>query len=68
MSKIKTTPPTPKQKEAMSYTQDIAFNIAWPEHGDRIRDLLDILIHRIPDDELDQIIEIFKEIKEEING
>ena len=65
MSKIKTAPPTEKQKEAMSYTEDIAYHLADPETAHRIRDLFDILIHRIPDEELDRPIEIFKEIEKE---
>ena len=66
MSKIKTTPATKKQKYAMSFTWDIAHHLANPEDTHRIQDIFDILIHRIPDDELDRIIEIFKKIEKEI--
>lgn len=70
MAKVKTTPPTEKQKEAMSYTKDIAIYLTLteqpPDNFERVQDFLDILIHRIPDDELDRIIEIFEEVEEEI--
>ena len=66
MSKMKTTPATKKQKYAMSFTGDIAHHLANPKKAYRIQDIFDILIHRIPDDELDRIIEIFKEIEKEI--
>lgn len=70
MAKIKTTPPTKKQKEAMSYTKDLAIYLTLeeqpPDNFERVRDIFDILIHRIPDDELDRIIEIFGQIEEQM--
>ena len=67
---LKTTPPTDKQREAMSYTKDIAIYLALteepPDNFEIIQGLFDILIHRIPDDELERVIWLFQQICERI--
>ena len=56
---------TPKQMEVMSYTGSIAYLLHAENEPTRIRDIFDILIHKIPDDKLDKITKIFQQIQEE---